>query len=105
MKKICVFIPVSHKEIVKKAMFNAGAGRLGNYASCSFETLGKGQFMPLEGSSPYIGNKDKVEIVEEYKVEMLCHDDDIRNVIKALKESHPYEEPAYDIIQLVNDEF
>jgi len=102
MYKICVFIPHSHIEQVKSAMFNIGAGRIGNYDSCSWQTLGTGQFRPLNNSNPYIGETDKLESVEEYKVEMVCADNLIKKVIEAMKLAHPYEEPAYDVWQLVN---
>jgi len=102
MYKICVFIPHSHIEQVKSAMFNIGAGRIGDYDSCSWQTLGTGQFRPLNTSNPYIGETDKLESVEEYKVEMVCADNLIKGVIAAMKLAHPYEEPAYDVWQLAD---
>lgn len=100
MYKICVFIPQSHLEQVKLAMFEAGAGRIGDYDSCSWQTLGTGQFRPLDNSSPYIGEVGKVESVQEYKVEMVCSDDLIKDTVSAMKRAHPYEEVAYDVWQL-----
>lgn len=100
MFKICFFVPVDYAEVVKQAVFNAGAGKIGNYECCSFETKGIGQFKPLKGSSPFIGNVDQIEKVEELKVEMVCSDDCLQAAILALKKNHPYEMPAYDIIKL-----
>lgn len=100
MYKICFFVPEDAVEIVKKALFDAGAGRIGDYDSCSWQTLGSGQFQPLENSKPTIGQIGKTETVAEYKVELVCDDSHIKQAIRALKESHPYEEPAYDVIKL-----
>lgn len=102
MYKICFFVPVGHAEQVKTAMFAAGAGKIGDYDSCCWQVLGEGQFRPLEGSQPYLGQQGKVEKVQEYKVEMVCERQYMKAVIAALKESHPYEEPAYDIHALVD---
>lgn len=81
-------------------MFLAGAGRIGNYDQCCWQVKGQGQFRPLDGANPYIGAQGAVEYVDEYKVEMVCEDSLLVAVIAAMKSSHPYEEPAYDIIQL-----
>ncbi|SDS99703.1 hypothetical protein SAMN05216271_3310 [Halopseudomonas sabulinigri] len=96
MYKLCFYVPVSHVEQVKQAVFAAGAGRLGNYDCCSWQTLGSGQFRPLGGSTPHLGVQDQVEQVEEYRVEMLCSQACLPQVICALKAAHPYEEPAFD---------
>lgn len=100
MYKISVFIPESHLEAVKSAMFEAGGGRIGDYDSCSWQCLGQGQFRPLEGSQPYQGQTGTIETVGEYKVEMVVEDTLVRPVINAMKQAHPYEEPAYDVWQL-----
>lgn len=100
MYKLVFYVPESHCEAVKEAVFEAGAGRLGNYSHCSWETLGTGQFKPLKGSTPTIGNEFQLERVSEYRVEVLCSDDKIEKSIESLKKSHPYEEPAFDIIKL-----
>lgn len=102
MYKIYVFIPETHLEKVKSAMFKANGGRIGNYDCCSFEVEGEGQFRPLDGSSPYLGKVGAVEKVKEYKVEMVCLDQDLENIIQEMKKAHPYEEPAYDIIKLID---
>ena len=100
MYKICFYVPENAVELVKKALFDAGAGHIGNYDSCSWQTLGDGQFRALDGSNPTIGQQGVVEAVAEYKVELVCEEKHIEDVISALKDSHPYEEPAYDVIKL-----
>ncbi len=98
--RIDFYVPLSHLEIVKKSLFDAGAGKLGKYDNCSWETLGRGQFRPLQGSDPFIGKEGVVEYVEEYKVEMIFPADLKEKVITALKSSHPYEEVAFQIIEI-----
>lgn len=100
MRQISFYVPVEFCAQVKKSMFEAGAGRIGNYDSCSWETKGMGQFRPLVGSSPFIGRASQLECVEELKVEMVCADDCLEKVIDALKKSHPYETPAYFVVSL-----
>lgn len=99
--KISFFVPETDVENVKQAMFAQGAGRIGDYDQCSWQTLGTGQFRPLEGSQPVIGSQDRLEQVQELKVEMVCESGIVRSVVKALIASHPYEEPAYDVIQVL----
>jgi hypothetical protein len=99
MYKICFYVPVTHTEQVKTAMFEKGAGKISNYSCCAWQVLGEGQFKPLDGSNPFIGEQNRLEKVSEYKVEMLCDEKLIKNVIAALRSAHPYEEPAIDIIK------
>lgn len=100
MFKLCCYIPESHLEPVKRALFDAGAGRIGNYEHCAWQVLGRGQFRPLAGSEPFIGTRDALECVAEYRVEMVCADALIAQVIDALRQAHPYEEPAFDVIRV-----
>ena len=102
MYKLIFYVPEPETEQVKRAVFDAGAGRLGNYDSCSWQTKGIGQFRPLVGSQPSIGNLNALEVVEENRVEILCTRDVIHTAITALKHAHPYEEPAFEVIALVN---
>jgi len=102
MYKIGFFVPPSHVEQVKAAMFAVGAGRIGNYDSCCWQTLGEGQFRALEGSDPYLGQQGKVQKVQEFRVELVCEDDKLRVAIAALRKAHPYEEVAFDVVQLVS---
>ncbi|MEE2603639.1 hypothetical protein [Alcanivorax sp. NBRC 102024] len=99
--KLCFYVPTSHVEQVKNAIFEAGAGHMGDYDACCFQTLGQGQFRPLEGSNPYIGETGgDVEVVEEYRVETICPASRVQTVISALRLAHPYEEPAIDLWRL-----
>ncbi len=97
MKKLVFFVPESHKESVKSAIFKQGAGRYEGYDNCSWETLGTGQFRPLDGSKPFIGTANTTETVAEYRVETICEDNVVKAVLTALIESHPYETPAYEV--------
>lgn len=100
MYKIVFFVPETHKEAVKQALFDAGAGRIGNYDSCAWETLGTGQFRAMQGANPFLGKIDQIEKVDEYRVELVCEDALIKDAMRAMKAAHPYEEPAYDVIKL-----
>lgn len=101
MYKISFYVPIEHAESVKMAMFTAGAGKYKNYDCCSFETVGVGQFRPLKGSHPFLGNENVIEKVNELKVEMICEENIIKDVILEMKNAHPYEEVAYDVIQFL----
>lgn len=100
MYKIAVFIPEAHLEGVKQAMFDAGGGRIGDYDQCSWQVLGQGQFRPLSGSQPFLGEQGQLERVNEYKLEMVCSDMLINKVLLAMKVAHPYEEVAYEVYSL-----
>lgn len=100
MYKFCFFVPESHLEQVKQAVFDTGAGRIGDYDQCCWQVKGTGQFRPLTGSQPFIGESGVLERVEEYRVEMVCSDEKIRDAVAALRQAHPYEEPAFDCWQL-----
>lgn len=101
MYKLCFFVPETHLETVKEALFQQGAGQIGGYDSCAWQVLGEGQFRPLSGSQPFIGQVNKVTRLAEYKVEMVCADSIIKQVIKTLLDAHPYEQPAYEIYRLL----
>ena len=102
MYKLVFFVPAAHCERVKNAVFDAGAGGQGNYGRCSWQVLGQGQFLPLAGSQPFIGGLGEIEIVDEFRVETLCPVERVNDVIAALKNAHPYEEPAYELYQLAS---
>lgn len=95
MYKIEFYAPEEAVDNVKEAMFAAGAGKVGQYDRCSWQTLGQGQFRPLEGSDPTIGNPNALEKLMEIKVEMACAAEDIAKAVQALLDAHPYETPAY----------
>ncbi|HEX2937634.1 MAG TPA: Nif3-like dinuclear metal center hexameric protein [Ruminiclostridium sp.] len=98
-KKVSVFVPDSHAEKVRLAMARAGAGKLGQYDGCAFETEGKGYFRPLQGAKPYIGESGKPEKVNETRIEAICAPQILNNVISEMLKAHPYEVPAYDIFE------
>lgn len=100
MHKLVFFVPESHLEPVKAAVFAAGAGAIGNYDQCCWQVKGLGQFRPLKGSRPFIGQSELLEQVAEYRVEMVCDDSLIAAAVAALRAAHPYEEPAIDVWQL-----
>lgn len=100
MFKLCFYVPESHLEAVKQAVFAAGGGRIGDYDQCCWQVRGLGQFRPLAGSNPFLGRQGEVEQVEEWRVELVCADELIRAVVAALRQAHPYEEPAYDVWRL-----
>ena len=102
MYKLAFFVPVEEAESVKEAVFATGAGRIGDYEACCFQTAGQGQFRPLDGADPHIGQVGELERVEEYKVELVCEDELIGAAISALKLAHPYEEVAYDVWRLAD---
>lgn len=103
MYRLGFYVPESHVEQVKRAAFDAGAGRIGDYDSCSWQVLGQGQFRPLEGSDPFLGKHGVVETVAEYRVEMVCAAQHIRAAVDAMIAAHPYEEPAWDVVALVTE--
>ncbi|WP_339857714.1 YqfO family protein [Pseudohongiella acticola] len=100
MYKLCFFVPEDHLEAVKDAIFEAGAGRIGDYDRCCWQTAGQGQFRPLAGASPFVGQHETLARVTEFKVELVCDEAHIRSAVAALKLAHPFEEPAYDVILL-----
>lgn len=100
MYKLVFFVPESNKDMVKQAVFAAGAGTIGDYEHCCWEVLGDGQFRPLPGANPHIGHVSQLEKVKEFRVELVCENCCIKEVITALKQAHPYEEPAYDVWRL-----
>ncbi|MCC5924269.1 MAG: Nif3-like dinuclear metal center hexameric protein [Crocinitomicaceae bacterium] len=103
LNKLVVFVPQSHLQLVSDAMFKAGAGHIGDYAECSFQQEGIGTFKPLEGSTPYSGNLGKRSENKEIKLETICTIHNTRQVIRAMKAAHPYEEVAYDCYALINE--
>ena len=100
MYKLCFYVPDSHVEVVKQAVFAAGGGRIGAYDNCAWQVLGQGQFRPLAGSQPFLGGQGVLESVEEWKVELVVADELIHGAVKALRQSHPYETPAFEVWRL-----
>ncbi|MEA2073372.1 MAG: NGG1p interacting factor NIF3 [Campylobacterota bacterium] len=100
MYKLNYYVPVDAKEKTKQALFNIGVGMFDNYDSCSWETLGVGQFKPVGNANPAIGELHKLETLQEYKIELICPDSLIQEAVRTLKEAHPYEEVAYEVFKM-----
>ncbi|RSO53550.1 NGG1p interacting factor NIF3 [Acinetobacter pittii] len=98
-------MPDSHLESTKQAIFSAGAGGIGNYKHCAWQVKGIGQFKPVKGADPYIGELGELEQVDEWRVETIVIEANAKAVAKALKASHPYEEPAFEFIQIIEVDF
>lgn len=94
--KLTIYAPITHVEIIRNAMANAGVGQIGNYTHCTFTTQGIGSFKPLDGSKPYLGNINELSLVEEVKLEGIINSDSLHNVLELVKVVHPYEEMVYD---------
>lgn len=103
MYLLCFYVPEDAAEQVKDAVFAAGAGRIGHYDRCSWQTRGQGQFRPLAGSNPALGRQGSLETAVEYKVEMVCEEQFVRAAVRALRQAHPYEEPAWHVLQQPDD--
>lgn len=101
--KLEVYVPKENLEKLKNAIFDAGAGKMGNYDRCCWQTAGSSQFRPCEGSDPHIGEEGKVEKLEEYKLELVFPGELKDEVIGALKENHPYETPAFNYFKVETD--
>lgn len=102
LSKLQTYIPTSHLEEVRNALFRAGAGHIGDYDECSYSSEGTGTFKANESTNPFVGTKGKRHSEAEVKLEMIFTNHIAPKVIKALRESHPYEEVAYDIIPITN---
>jgi hypothetical protein len=100
--KIVVFVPETHTDIVREVMGKAGAGKIGNYSFCSFSSKGIGRFSPEKGAHPHIGEIGKLEEVVEERIETVCSREKLQDVIRAIKEVHPYDEVALDVYPLEN---
>lgn len=105
MYKFCFYVSETHVDAVKAAVFSAGGGRVGHYDHCCWQVLGQGQFRPLEGSQPFIGQPGLLEQVPEWKVEMVVADELIHDAVKAMRKHHPYETPAFDVWRLSDLQF
>ena len=102
LKKLIVFVPDTHSEKLSKALFEAGAGYIGNYDECSYQSSGKGSFRAGNDTNPHVGEKGKRHYEKETKLEVVVPIDKLGGVLKSMFESHPYEEVAYDLVNLEN---
>ena len=99
--KLVVTVPSAQADILREAMGKAGAGKVGNYDFCSFSSKGVGRFRPLAGAKPAVGEINQLELVEEEHIEVTCTPELLATVVAAIREVHPYEEPAIDVYPLV----
>jgi hypothetical protein len=95
--KLVVYVPESHTEQLRDAIGNAGAGVIGDYTHCMFTVRGTSQFKPAPGSHPTVGEVGKLAEVAEDRIETVCTGDRLKDVLAAIREMHPYEEPATDV--------
>lgn len=102
LDKLVTFVPHENAEEVREAITAAGAGRIGDYDSCTFTSEGEGRFRPLDGATPTIGRVGEVEVVGESRVEAVFPRHRRRAVVEALRVVHPYEEPAFDVLELAD---
>ncbi len=102
LDKVVVFVPLDSADEVRAAMADAGAGRIGDYDQASFSTRGEGRFRPLDGASPAIGEVGRPEVVEEVRIEVVCARALRTRVVAAMVAAHPYEEVAYDVLELAS---
>ena len=101
--KIFVTVPKENVEEVRNAVCNAGAGIIGEYSFCTSSTKSTGTFKPSDNANPYIGENNKLEFVNEEKLEFVCDVDKVKTVVTELRKVHPYEEPAIDIVPLIDE--
>ncbi|GHU09316.1 hypothetical protein FACS189431_7160 [Alphaproteobacteria bacterium] len=102
--KIFVTVPLEDADRIRQVLGEAGAGVQGEYSHCSFSTRGQGRFLPSVGAKPHIGEPNKPEIVNEERIEVVCDRKIAMAVIAKLRKAHPYEEPAIDVYELLNEE-
>lgn len=101
MYVLVCYVPESHLELVKQALFSAGAGKMGSYEHCSWQTLGTGQFKPTEGSSPFLGQVGTLEQTPEWRLELVVDEEHAAVAVEAMLDAHPYEVPAYHLIPVM----
>ena len=101
-RKLVVFVPADALDAVRSALFDAGAGRIGAYERCSWYTEGTGTFLGGEDASPTIGERGREERVAEVRLETVYPAERERDVVRALRAAHPYEEPAFDLYPLAD---
>ncbi|HYH34488.1 MAG TPA: Nif3-like dinuclear metal center hexameric protein, partial [Nocardioides sp.] len=102
LDKLVVFVPAGEAEALRAVLAAAGAGRIGDYDHASFSSTGTGRFRPLQGATPTIGEVGRVEAVEEERVEVVLPRGRRHAVVSAMLAAHPYEEPAYDVVELAD---
>ncbi len=102
--KIVTFVPIEEADNVRKALGGAGAGQIGEYSFCSYSVVGKGRFIPSTSANPHVGTANRLETVEEERIEVVCERENAKSVIETMKQAHPYEEVAFDIYPLLSED-
>ncbi|MBV6485562.1 MAG: GTP cyclohydrolase 1 type 2 [Flavobacteriales bacterium] len=102
LNKLVVFCPLSHANQVREELFKSGAGSIGNYSECSFNTIGQGTFKANEQAKPFVGEQDKLHLEDEVKIEVVVESFLIKQVVEHMLKVHPYEEVAYDVFEMQN---
>lgn len=102
--KIFVSVPIDKLDQVRNNLYESKAGVIGNYTCCTCTTTCIGTFKPNSNANPYIGNNNKINYVNEAKLEIICNLSDVKDIIEKIRKVHPYEEPAIDIIPLLDEE-
>jgi hypothetical protein len=102
--KIVTFVPLENADQVREAIGKAGAGIIGEYCYCSYSVIGKGRFIPSDNAKPHIGASNQLEVVDEERIEVVCYRSMAKVVIAAIRDAHPYEEVAFDIYELLNED-
>ncbi len=100
--KLVVFVPEENADEIRQALGEAGAGRIGEYSFCSYSIKGVGRFKPSDNANPHIGSSGKLEEVNEERVEVACDKEQVSEIIKVIKEAHPYEEVVIDIYPMLS---
>lgn len=98
--KVVVTVPSDDADQLRRAIGDAGGGKVGNYMYCSFSVKGTGRFLPIDGANPTIGKVGELEAVEEDRIEITCNSENVKSVIAAIRKNHSYEEPAIDVYEL-----
>ena len=101
--KIITTVPTENADELRTALAKAGTGTIGDYRECSFSILGKGRFRPTKNADPHIGEANKLEIVDEEQINVMCNRTEAKQVVAALRKAHPYEEPLIEIIPLIDE--
>ncbi|MBI2636494.1 hypothetical protein HYW84_04190 [Candidatus Peregrinibacteria bacterium] len=97
---LIVYVPLADAQKIRDVLAANGAGKIGNYDSCSFSTRGTGRFRPLKGSDPFIGKNGEIAEVEEERIEAVVSGIVLKKVLKAVRKAHPYEEPAIHVLPM-----
>ncbi len=102
--KLATFVPIEDADMLRQVLGDSGAGTIGEYSYCSFSVVGKGRFLPSASAKPHIGTIGALEAVDEERIEIVCERKDAKRIIEIMKQNHPYEEVAFDIYPLLDED-